>query len=130
MGFANVRVEPFDMPVWMRGEESAEIVAPFPQQLVVTALGNSGATPPEGIEAKSSAFDSVDALEAAPDAAVRGKIVFVDHRMLPNPGRVGLWPVRRSATRRARPSPARRARWRSSSARSAPIIIATRTPAS
>ena len=34
MGFANVRVEPFAMPVWTRGAESAEIVAPFPQKLV------------------------------------------------------------------------------------------------
>ena len=33
------------MPVWVRGEERAEIVSPFPQPLVVTALGNSGATP-------------------------------------------------------------------------------------
>jgi len=45
MGFANVRVEPFDMPVWVRGEEKAWITAPFPQPLAVTALGNSGATP-------------------------------------------------------------------------------------
>ena len=46
LGFANVRIEPYDMPVWVRGEERAEIVAPFPQKLAVTALGNSGATPP------------------------------------------------------------------------------------
>src|SRR3954454_24670155 len=31
MAFANVHVEPFTMPVWTRGAESAEIVAPFPQ---------------------------------------------------------------------------------------------------
>src|SRR6476646_9155522 len=42
MGFANVHVEPFDMPVWTRGTESAEIVSPFPQKLVLTALGYSG----------------------------------------------------------------------------------------
>ena len=34
MGFANVHVEPFTMPVWTRGAESAEIVSPFPQKLV------------------------------------------------------------------------------------------------
>ena len=34
LGFANVHVEPFDMPVWVRGEERAEIVSPFPQRLV------------------------------------------------------------------------------------------------
>src|SRR5689334_6824821 len=39
MGFANVHVEPFTMPVWTRGAESAEIVSPFPQKLAVAALG-------------------------------------------------------------------------------------------
>ena len=81
LGFANVRVETFDMPVWVRGEEKAWITAPFPQPLVVTALGNSGATPAEGLEAEVAVFASTDALIAAPDAAVRGKIVFVDHAM-------------------------------------------------
>ena len=84
MGFANVRVEPFDMPVWKRGHESAEIIAPFPQPMVVAALGNSGSTGPEGVTGEIVAFDSVDALRAAADEAVRGKIVFVDHRMPAN----------------------------------------------
>src|SRR5918994_917413 len=78
---ANVRVEMFDMPVWVRGEEKAWITAPFPQPLAVTALGNSGATPPEGIEAELVGFSTLDELKASPDAAVRGKIVFVDHQM-------------------------------------------------
>jgi len=81
MGFANVRVETFDMPVWVRGEERAEILSPFPQNLVITALGNSGATPLQGIDAEVVGFDSVEALAAAPDEAVRGKIVFVTHAM-------------------------------------------------
>ena len=81
LGFSNVRVETFDMPVWVRGEEKAWITAPFPQPLVVTALGNSGATPAEGLEAEIVAFANVDDLQAAPDASVRGKIVFVDHAM-------------------------------------------------
>jgi hypothetical protein len=81
LGFSNVRVEAFDMPVWVRGAESASITAPFPQPLVVAALGNSGATPPQGIEAELIGFDSIEALEAAPDSAVRGKIVFVDNFM-------------------------------------------------
>ncbi|MGZ8312702.1 MAG: peptidase M28 family protein, partial [Allosphingosinicella sp.] len=59
LGFSNVRIEPFEMPVWVRGEERAEIVSPFPQPLVVTALGNSGATPQRGLEAEVIAFDSV-----------------------------------------------------------------------
>jgi hypothetical protein len=81
LGFANIRVETFDMAVWVRGEEKAWITAPFPQPLVVSALGNSGATPPQGIEAELVGFDTIDQLIAAPDAAVRGKIVFVSHAM-------------------------------------------------
>lgn len=81
MGFSNVRVEEFDMPVWVRGEERAEIIDANPQPIALTALGNSGATPPQGVEAEIVAFDSVADLTAAPAAKVRGKIVFVTHRM-------------------------------------------------
>ena len=83
MGFANVHVENFTMPVWTRGAESAEIVAPFPQKLAVTALGYSGSTGLEGITGEIVYFPTVDALRAAPDSAVAGKIVFIDHNMLP-----------------------------------------------
>ena len=81
MGFSNVRVEPFDMPIWTRGTESAEILAPFPQKLVVAALGNSASTGPAGITGEVIGFDNVADLERAPDSAVRGKIVFVTHAM-------------------------------------------------
>ena len=81
LGFANVRVEPFEMPLWTRGPESAEILSPFPQKLVVAALGNSASTPPEGITGEIVGFDTLAELEAAPDSAVRGKIVFVSHAM-------------------------------------------------
>ena len=83
MGFANVHVEPFTMPVWTRGAESAEIVSPFPQKLAVAALGYSGSTGPQGITGQIVYFDSLDALRAAPDSAVTGKIVFIDHHMMP-----------------------------------------------
>ncbi len=81
LGFKNVRIEPYDMPTWVRGIETAEIVAPYPQKLVLTALGNSGATSEGGLTAQVIDFDSIDALRAAKPDAVRGKIVFVDHRM-------------------------------------------------
>ena len=81
LGFANVHIETYDMPVWVRGEERAEIVAPFPQKLVLTALGNSGATPPGGMTGQVVGFDSLADLEAARDSDVRGKIVFVSHAM-------------------------------------------------
>ena len=83
LGFANVRIDTFQMPVWIRGEEQAEIISPFPQKLVIAALGNSGATPPGGISGEIVAFDNVDALRAAPAEQVRGKIVFIDHAMAP-----------------------------------------------
>ncbi len=82
MGFANVRVEPFDMPVWTRGAESAEILSPFPQKMAIAALGYSGSSGPQGVTGQIVYFDSVDALKAAPDAAVAGKIVFIDHHMM------------------------------------------------
>ena len=81
LGFANVRVEPFTITNWVRGAESAEILAPFPQRLVIGALGNSASTGPDGITGEVVGFDSEQALEAAPDGAVRGKIVFVSHAM-------------------------------------------------
>jgi len=83
LGFANVHVEPFELQVWVRGAERAEIVSPYPQPLTITALGNSGATATRGIEADVIGFDSVDELESASDSAVRGKIVFVTHNMTP-----------------------------------------------
>src|SRR5438270_6896748 len=83
MGFANVHIEPFEMPVWTRGAESAEIVWPFPQRLVVAALGYSASTGPRGVTGQIVYFDSVDALRLAPDSAVTGKIVFIDHHMMP-----------------------------------------------
>lgn len=81
LGFKNVRIETFDIPGWERGEEKGEITGAFAQKLALTALGNSGATPAEGVEAELIAFDSVAALQAAPAEQVRGKIVYVGHAM-------------------------------------------------
>jgi carboxypeptidase Q len=106
LGFSNVHVEPFEMDVWVRGEERAEIISPFPQSMAVTALGNSGATPASGIEAEVIGFDSVAALEAASDESVRGKIVFVTHAMAPAQDGSGYGPF--GAPRRQGPSLASR----------------------
>lgn len=81
LGFKNVRNEPYKMPTWVRGEERADIVSPFPHKLAITALGNSGATPAGGIAAELVYFADMASFEAAPDAKVRGKIVFIDHAM-------------------------------------------------
>lgn len=82
LGFKNVRVEPFDVPYWSRRAESAEITAPFPQPLVITALGNTVPTPTDGIEAEIVRFKTLTDLERAPlDNSLEGKIVFVDEGM-------------------------------------------------
>jgi carboxypeptidase Q len=106
LGFANVRIEEFPVTYFARGAESAEILAPFPQPLAVTALGGSGFTPSGGISGEVVGFDSVDALELAPDSAVRGKIVFVDHRMAPTQDGSGYGQF--GAPRRSGPSIASR----------------------
>jgi carboxypeptidase Q len=89
MGFSNVRIENFTIPVWTRGAESAEIVSPFPQKLAVTGLGNSASTGPAGITGEIIGFGSIDELRAAPDERVRGKIVFIDHNMIPTQDGLG-----------------------------------------
>ena len=81
LGFQNVRSEPFMMPTWVRGDETATVVAPYPQKLFVTALGNSASTGDKGITAEVAYFDSLDALKAVPDGSLTGKIAFVTHNM-------------------------------------------------
>src|SRR4051794_38911980 len=58
LGFRNVHIEEARMPGWVRGAETGEIVSPYPQRLVLTALGSSGATAPAGLTAEVAGFDS------------------------------------------------------------------------
>ncbi|WP_093664294.1 M20/M25/M40 family metallo-hydrolase [Sphingomonas gellani] len=82
LGFRNVRIEPYELHnVWERGEERAELVGANAQSLRVTALGNSGATPAAGMTAPVVFFPSLNDLLLAPDAMVRGRIVFVSNAM-------------------------------------------------
>ena len=82
LGFGNVREEQYAMPTWVRGAEEASLTGPFqPQKLAITAIGNSGSTGAKGIEGDIAYFAGFDALVAAPDDQVRGKIVFIDHQM-------------------------------------------------
>ncbi|WP_306252683.1 M28 family peptidase [Parvularcula sp. IMCC14364] len=81
LGFKNVRIEPFEIPYWERSFEDAEIVAPYPQKLRITALGGSVATPDEGVEAEIVRFETLQALRDAPMTGLEGKIVFVDEYM-------------------------------------------------
>ena len=81
--FANVANEPFMMDTWVRGEERAEVTAPFPQPMHITALGNSASTGPEGLEAEVVYFPSHADLVAAEPGSLAGKIAFISHDMRP-----------------------------------------------
>ena len=81
LGFTNVHVETFETSSWLRGAESAEIVAPYPQKLQILGLGRSTPTPPGGIEAEVMLFKSLDELIAQPPGALAGKIAVVTQVM-------------------------------------------------
>lgn len=81
LGFKNVHVETYRMPVWVRGEEKAEVVGASAQKLTIAALGNSGSTGPKGIEAEVAYFPTLADLQAAPAGSLKGKIAFVSHSM-------------------------------------------------
>ncbi|RMB02872.1 M20/M25/M40 family metallo-hydrolase [Eilatimonas milleporae] len=81
LGFDDVRVEPFEMTTWVRGLETGAIVSPYPQPLLLTALGNSGATGPDGITGTLVPFATLADFAEAPAESVAGKIVYVGHAM-------------------------------------------------
>ncbi len=81
MGFKNVRIETYEMPGWSRISESSAIIAPFPQPLHATALGNSISTPDGGVTADVVRFATLTELQQAPLTGIEGKIVFVDEKM-------------------------------------------------
>ncbi|TNE62061.1 MAG: peptidase M28 family protein [Alphaproteobacteria bacterium] len=81
MGFDKVWTEPVTVQHWERVSETAEIVGAHAQKLTVTALGKSVATPEGGVTAEIVPFATVEDLEAADPALVKGKIVFIANRM-------------------------------------------------
>ncbi|WP_425229604.1 M28 family peptidase [Sphingomonas sp.] len=83
LGFRNVHIETYRMPVWLRGQETAEVVSPFPQRLSLVALGNSGATPEAGVTAPVAVFRTFGELQAAPAGSLTGKIAYIGNAMEP-----------------------------------------------
>ncbi|WP_394001294.1 M28 family peptidase [Luteimonas sp. WGS1318] len=75
LGYDKVWTEPVTFPKWERRSERAAVVGTHAQPLVITALGGS---PAGDVTAGLVRFDSLDALEAADPATLRGKLVFVD----------------------------------------------------
>lgn len=79
-GFDVVKLEPVSFPVWKRKLESARIVAPYPQKLLISSLGFGGSTDGE-LVAPVVRFSSLAELQNANSEAVNGKIVFMDRQI-------------------------------------------------
>src|SRR6266700_2864674 len=82
---AEVQLEKVMVPHWIRGEETAGLVQ-FPgmaegttQKILLCALGESVATPKEGITAELVAVKNFDELKAMPRDKVAGKIVLFNY---------------------------------------------------
>ncbi len=73
-GLENVHTEKVMVPRWVRGSEHAEIVEPAPHQIVMLGLGDSVATPAEGLTAEVLVVRGFEDLEARA-AQARGRIV-------------------------------------------------------
>ena len=81
LGFDKVWTEPVTFPKWVRGVETAEIIAPFPHEIKITALGGSLSTPKRGLKGEIVHFKTIDDLKNADASLVKGKITFISNRM-------------------------------------------------
>ena len=77
-GFENVRTIPVTVPHWVRGTESAALLAPVERPLMILGLGNSVGTKPDGVTGEVVSVDSFEALTRLGRAGVAGKIVLFD----------------------------------------------------
>jgi len=80
-GLDDVRLEPVQVPHWVRGVEHARIVRPVDRPLALLGLGGTVGTHGT-LRAPLIAFESLDALRSS-EARLDGKIAFVDHHMPP-----------------------------------------------
>ena len=74
-GLSNVRVIPAKVPHWVRGAESARMLAPLDKPLHMLGLGMSVGTPPGGITAEVVAVSDFNELAKLGRDQVQGKIV-------------------------------------------------------
>lgn len=77
----DVRQEKVMVPHWVRGAERGHLVSHHNQNLVLTALGGSVATPAGGITADVVEVTSFEQLEQLGREKIRGKIVFYNKGM-------------------------------------------------
>jgi hypothetical protein len=99
LGFQDVHAEPFSITAWVRGPESAEVTAPFPQKLMILGLGGTVPTPSDGIEAEIVLFHSYADLLAAAPGSLAGKIAVVDEPMARTQDGSGYGAANRARTR-------------------------------
>jgi carboxypeptidase Q len=76
-GLENVHTEKVMVPKWVRGAESAEVVAPSHHSIAMLGLGGSVATPKEGIEAPVVVMHGFEELEAHA-SELNGRIVLLN----------------------------------------------------
>lgn len=82
----DVRLQKVMVPHWVRGEEKGELVEfegmakGTTQKVVLTALGGSIATPPEGLTADVVVVNNFDELNALGAEKVKGKIVLFNNK--------------------------------------------------
>jgi carboxypeptidase Q len=74
-GLSNVRTIPTKVPHWVRGAESASLVAPYDRPLHMLGLGSSIGTPSGGITADVVAVSSFEELAKLGKEKIQGKIV-------------------------------------------------------
>ncbi len=79
-GLSSVRREPVMVPRWVRGEESAVMVAPVERKLWMLGLGGTVGTGGKPLRGKVLVARSIDDLEKLGEAA-RGRIVLIDEPM-------------------------------------------------
>jgi len=80
LGYDRVYVEPVQFKTWERRHESGAIVGANPQPLSLTALGGTVGTN-GAMEAEVVEFATIDALKAAKEGSLTGKIAYVSNRM-------------------------------------------------
>jgi hypothetical protein len=76
-GLQNVATIPVKVPHWVRGSESASLLAPVRRPLHMLGLGMSVGTPTQGITADAMVVSTFDELDRLAEK-VRGKIVVFD----------------------------------------------------
>jgi carboxypeptidase Q len=93
----DVHLEPVTVRHWVRGREDAELVR-YPGQvegtthkILVTTLGNTIATPDQGITAPVLVIDNFEQLDELPADQVKGKIVLFNYPFDQFAAEAGRW---------------------------------------